>query len=75
MSTKDARMAFKPVYVVDGSRTPFLKARTGPGPFSAGDLAVQAGRALLRQPFSPTDVDEVIMAAPRPRPTKSTSAA
>ena len=39
-------MAFKPVYVIDGSRTPFLKARTGPGPFSAGDLAVQvqAGR-------------------------------
>ena len=43
-------MAFKPVYVVDGSRTPFLKARTGPGPFSAGDLAVQAGRALLLRP-------------------------
>ena len=51
-------MAFKPVYVVDGSRTPFLKARTGPGPFSAGDLAVQAGRALLlRQPYAPTDLD------------------
>ena len=35
-------MAFKPVYVVDGARTPFLKARSGPGPFAAGDLAVQA---------------------------------
>ena len=46
-------MAFKPVYVVDGARTPFLKARTGPGPFSAGDLAVQAGRGLLlHQPLS-----------------------
>ena len=68
MSTKDARMAFKPVYVVDGSRTPFLKARTG-RPVSAGDLAVQAGRALLlRQPFSPTDVDEVIIGCAAPSP-------
>ena len=62
-------MAFKPVYVVDGSRTPFLKARTGPGPFSAGDLAVQAGRALLlRQPYAPTDLDEVIVGCAAPSP-------
>ncbi len=45
-------MGFSPVYVVDGARTPFLKARNAPGPFAASDLAVQAGRALLiRQPF------------------------
>ena len=68
MSTKDARMAFKPVYVVDGSRTPFLKARTGPGPFSAGDLAVQAGARCCCQPFSPTDVDEVIIGCAAPSP-------
>jgi len=38
--------------VVDGSRTPFLKA-PGIGPFSGSDLAVAAGMALLnRQPFS-----------------------
>ncbi|AZS80588.1 acetyl-CoA C-acetyltransferase [Achromobacter spanius] len=62
-------MAFKPVYVVDGARTPFLKARTGPGPFSAGDLAVQAGRALLlRQPYAPTDLDEVIVGCAAPSP-------
>ncbi|MFD4839149.1 acetyl-CoA C-acetyltransferase [Achromobacter sp. NPDC058515] len=62
-------MAFKPVYVVDGSRTPFLKARTGPGPFSAGDLAVQAGRGLLlRQPYAPTDLDEVIVGCAAPSP-------
>ncbi|SSW71581.1 acetyl-CoA C-acetyltransferase [Achromobacter agilis] len=62
-------MAFKPVYVVDGARTPFLKARTGPGPFSAGDLAVQAGRALLlRQPFAPSDFDEVIVGCAAPSP-------
>lgn len=62
-------MTFKPVYVVDGARTPFLKARTGPGPFSAGDLAVQAGRGLLlRQPFSPADLDEVIVGCAAPSP-------
>lgn len=62
-------MAFKPVYVVDGARTPFLKARTGPGPFSASDLAVQAGRGLLlRQPFAPTAFDEVIVGCAAPSP-------
>lgn len=51
-----------PVYIVDGVRTPFLKARGEPGPFSAADLAVMAGRALLsRQPMSATDLDEVIL--------------
>jgi acetyl-CoA C-acetyltransferase len=62
-------MAFDPVYIVDGARTPFLKARNGPGPFSAGDLAVQAGRALLlRQPFAPSDLDEVILGCASPSP-------
>jgi len=52
----------KTVYVVDGARTPFLKAQKGPGPFAASDLATQAGRALLlRQPFLPSDLDEVIL--------------
>ncbi len=56
-----------PVYIVDGARTPFLKARGAPGPFSASDLAVQAGRALLlRQSFAPTDLDEVILGAAAP---------
>ena len=36
----------EPVYVVDGTRTPFLKARNRPGPFAASDLAVQAGRGV-----------------------------
>ena len=39
----------EPVYVVDGIRTPFLKARNRPGPFAASDLATQAGRALLKR--------------------------
>jgi len=51
----------RPVYIVDGARTPQIKARGVPGPFRAADLGVAAGRALLlRQPFSPGDLDEVI---------------
>ncbi|MGE0233469.1 MAG: acetyl-CoA C-acetyltransferase [Flavobacteriaceae bacterium] len=51
-----------PVYIVDGSRTPFLKARSGPGPFTPVDLAVQCGRPLLaRQPFAPDAFDQVIL--------------
>ncbi len=50
------------VYLVDGSRTPFLKAQGKPGPFRASDLAVAAGRPLLmRQPFEPELLDEVIL--------------
>jgi len=56
------RRLARPVYVVDGSRTPFIKARSGPGPFRAADLAVAAGRPLLaRQPFEPTAFDEVVL--------------
>lgn len=59
------------VYVVDGSRTPFLKAK-GVGPFSGSDLAVEAGRSLLnRQPFSPTDIDEVIIGSAMPGPDEA----
>src|SRR5262245_9364923 len=52
----------RPVFIVDGSRTPFLKARSGPGPFTPVDLAVQCGRPLLaRQPLAPTAFDQVIL--------------
>lgn len=62
-------MSFQPIYIVDGARSPFLKARNGPGPFAAADLAVQAGRALLaRQPFAPEDLDEVILGCASPSP-------
>lgn len=58
-----------PVYIVDGARTPFLKSRNTPGPFAASDLAVQAGRALLlRQPFAPADLSEVILGCASPSP-------
>ena len=56
-------------YVVDGARTPFLKARGRPGPFSASDLAVAAGRSLLaRQPIDPQELDEVILGCAMPSP-------
>ena len=52
----------RPVYLVDGARTPFLKARGKPGPFTPVDLAVQCGRPLLaRQPFGPDAIDLVIL--------------
>jgi len=55
------------VYVVDGARTPFLKAKQGLGPFTGSDLAVNAGRALLlRQPFEANAFDEVIVGAAMP---------
>jgi acetyl-CoA C-acetyltransferase len=57
----------RPVYIVDGSRTPFLKARNKPGPFPAANLAVGCGRALLsRQSFEPPAIDEVIMGCVMP---------
>jgi acetyl-CoA C-acetyltransferase len=56
--------AARAVFVVDGSRTPFLKAQGRPGPFRASDLALAAGRPLLlRQPFEPAALDEVILGA------------
>jgi acetyl-CoA C-acetyltransferase len=60
-------MVARPVYVIDGARTPFLKSKNRPGPFAAADLATQAGRALLvRQKFAPQDLDEVILGCAAP---------
>ena len=61
MGVEGAYAGGRPVYFVDGGRTPFLKARGTPGPFQASDLAVAAGKALLaRQPFEPGQLDEVV---------------
>ena len=60
-------MLARPIYVLDGARTPFLKSKNRPGPFSASDLATQAGRTLLaRQPFAPDELDEVILGCAAP---------
>ncbi|MDQ6620109.1 MAG: acetyl-CoA C-acetyltransferase [Pseudomonadota bacterium] len=59
----------EPIYVIDGARTPFLKSRNRPGPFAASDLATAAGRSLLlRQPFAPDEIDEVILGCAAPSP-------
>jgi len=62
----------RPVYIVDGNRTPFLKSRSGPGPLRASDLAVAAGRTLLlRQPFHPEELDEVLLGCVSPGPDEA----
>ncbi|MFV2031006.1 MAG: acetyl-CoA C-acetyltransferase [Gammaproteobacteria bacterium] len=61
-----------PVFIVDGGRTPFLKARGKPGPFKHADLAIYAARpVLLRMPFSPEEFDEVIMGSAMPGPDEA----
>lgn len=55
------------VYIIDGSRTPFLKARGMPGAFSSSDLAVATTKPLLeRQNFAAEQFDEVITGAAMP---------
>lgn len=69
MKNRSAYAGGRPVYVVDGLRTPFLKAREKPGSFRASDLAVAAGKALLaRQPFAADALDEVILGCIIPGP-------
>ena len=59
----------QPIYIIDGARTPFLKARNAPGPFAASDMATAAGSALLaRQRFLPEQLDEVILGCASPSP-------
>src|SRR6202795_1541689 len=57
----------KDIFIIDGARTPFLKSRNRPGPFSASDLATAAGKSLLvRQSFAPEELDEVILGCAAP---------
>ncbi|PXX93711.1 acetyl-CoA C-acetyltransferase [Marinobacter vulgaris] len=61
-SSPQEKPSSRRVYLVDGARTPFLKARGRPGPFSPVDLAVQCGRPLLlRQPIPVDAYDQVIL--------------
>ncbi|MBT7444367.1 MAG: acetyl-CoA C-acetyltransferase [Methylococcales bacterium] len=62
----------RPVCIVDGLRTPFIKAEGKPGPFEASDLAVNAGKVLLaRQPFAANALDEVILGCVAPGPNEA----
>ncbi len=57
----------RPVYIVDGCRTPFLRAKGKPGPFKHTDLGVFASRALLeKMPFEANEIDEVIFGSSMP---------
>jgi len=71
MALKNRRYE-RPVFLVDGSRTPFLKARGRPGPFKHADLGIYAARSvLLRMPFAPDEIDEVIFGATMPGPDEA----
>lgn len=60
------------VYIVDGSRTPFLKAKTGPNPLAGSDLAVQAARhLLLKHPLDPASIDNVVLGCTIPNPDEA----
>ncbi len=55
------------VYIVDGGRTPFLKAKGSPGKFKALDLAIQVVRPMLiRNGIGTDDVDELIVGCVNP---------
>jgi len=70
--TSKNRYGRRAIYIVDGARTPQLKARGKQGPFSAADLAVNCSRPLLaRQDFDPTAIDEVIMGCVMPSPDEA----
>lgn len=61
-------MKTSPVYVVDGLRSPILKARGRPGFFTASDMSVAIGRTLLnRHPDTANNIDEIILGCVMPR--------
>jgi len=66
------RKVLHDVFVVDGSRSPFLKAKGKPGPFTAANLAVATARPLLaRMPFEADAIDEVILGCVMPGPDEA----
>ena len=66
------RKVLHDVFVVDGSRSPFLKAKGKPGPFTAANLAVATARPLLaRMPFEAGAIDEVILGCVMPGPDEA----
>ena len=60
------------VYVVDGCRSPFLKAIESPGPFSAAELSVIVAKNLfLRSGVKAKDIDECILGCVIPAPDEA----
>ncbi len=61
-------MKLNSVYVVDGLRSPILKARGKPGPFTAADMSVAIARTLLsRHSQHANQIDEIILGCVMPR--------
>ena len=61
-------MSSKPVYVIDGLRSPVLKARGRPGPFTASDMSLAVARSLLSKHSEYADkIDEIILGCVMPR--------
>ena len=59
----------KPIYIVDGNRTPFLKAQSkvGPGPLCSSRIGSAVRRSLLlRQTCDTSVIDEVIVGCTTP---------
>ena len=58
----------EPIYIIDGARTPFLKARNRPGPVRGvrprDRRRPRAARCASR--FAPTELDEVILGCAAP---------
>jgi acetyl-CoA C-acetyltransferase len=72
MNPLTSNLPGRPVYVVDGCRTPFLKSTGKPGPFRASDLALAAARALLMKlPIAADQLDEVILGCVAPGPDEA----
>ena len=60
------------VFIVDGARTPQLKAQGQPGPFQASDLGFLASRSLLaRLPIQADQIDQVIVGCVGPGPDEA----
>lgn len=69
---RSSKQKGRPVYIVDGLRTPFLKAKGEPGAFSGSDLAVSVGRTLLKkQSFEPSCLDEVVIGSVLAKPEEA----
>ncbi len=74
MNTHTSRPAYsnRKVYIVDGNRSPFLKATGRPGPLTSSDLATATARSLLkRQAVQAADLDEVIFGCVMPAPDEA----
>ena len=67
MSNVKSEIIGRPVYIVDGARTPFLKSVGKPGPFKALDLSIFASRfLLLKNSINSEAIDELIVGCVTP---------